>query len=212
MSIEEHAAHTDPEFFPENVEFLGFVGGWDGYTGVDTVQILFYLIRTKDLDWLEVVVKKSSSSIVSRNCVMSIPRHGSKREAAARLLDAHVRSRVHYEYPTPPYQSGLLTSSELESSVGAITEELARNSRVAAEKQCRQEAAIIKMARELGLDPHPAGHNDSAWMAGCPQSRNHWIMISPDRNQFGCGYCRRKGGPQELRAFYDAVRSRSIQS
>ena len=209
MSMEEHAAQTDPEFFPENVEFLEFVGGWDCYTGVDTVQILFYLIRTKDLDWLEVVLKYSNS-IMSRNCVMSIPRHGSKREAAARLLDAHVRSRVHYECPVPPYQSGLLTNGELESIVGAIAEELRRNSRVAPEAQCRHEATIIKMARELGLDPRPAGHNDSAWMASCPQSRNHWIMISAERNEFGCGYCRRKGGPQELHAFYDDVRPRSI--
>jgi hypothetical protein len=178
MSMEEYAAHTDPEFFPENVEFVGFLGGWDCDTGVDTVQNLFYLIRTNDLDWLE-VVKKLSSSIVSRNCVMSIPRLGSKREAATRLLDAHVRSCVHYECPAPPYQSGLLTNSELENIVGAIDEELARNSRAAAEKQCRQETAIIKMARELGLDPRPAGHNDSAWMASCPQSANHWIMISP---------------------------------
>jgi hypothetical protein len=144
---------------------------------------------------------------MSQKFVGTIPRQGSKREAAARLLDAHVRSWVHYEYPVQPYRSGLLTSGELESIVGAITDELARNSRVAAEKQCRNEAAIIKMAREFGLDPRPAGHDDSAWMASCPQSRNHWIMISPDRNEFGCGYCRRKSGPQELRAFYDAVRS-----
>jgi hypothetical protein len=71
----------------------------------------------------------------------------------------------------------------LESIVGAIAEELTRNSRVAAEEQCRHEAAIIQMARELGLDPRPAGHDDSAWMASCPQSRNHWMMISPERNQ-----------------------------
>jgi hypothetical protein len=43
-------------------------------------------------------------------------------------------------------------------------------------------------------------------MASCPQGRNHWIMISPSHNEFGCGYCRRKGGPEELRAFYDHVR------
>jgi hypothetical protein len=207
ISVEEHAA--DPEFFPENVEFLGFVGGWDCDTGIDTVQILFYLIRTKDLDWLEVVVRHSGS-IMSRSCVMSISRDGSRREAAARLLDAHVRSRVHYECPGPPYQSGLLTKGELESIVGAIAEELTRNRRMATEKQRRYEATIIKMARELGLDPRPAGHNDSAWMASCPQSMNHWIMISPERDEFGCGYCRRKGGPQELRAFYDAVRPTSI--
>jgi hypothetical protein len=128
MSTEEDAAHTDPEFFPENVEFLGFIGGWDCYTGVDMFDTLFYLIRTKDRDWLEAVVKYSNR-IISRICVMSIARHGSKREAAARLLDAHVRSWVNHECPVPPYQSGLLTNGELESIVEAIAEELKHNSR-----------------------------------------------------------------------------------
>lgn len=211
MSQEEHPTHSDPEFFPENVEFLGFIGGWDCNVVVDTVQTLFYLIRTKDQDWLEAVVKYCDQ-IISRNCVMSIPRHGSKREAAARLVDAYVRSRVHYECPVPPYQSGLLTRSELESITGTIREELERNSQLAAEKQRWREAPIIKMAKELGLDPRPAGHNDSAWMANCPQGGNHWIMISPEHNEFGCGYCRRKGGPQELRAFSDGVHHRRIRS
>jgi hypothetical protein len=177
MSREEHAAHTDPEFFPQNVGFLGFIGGWDCYIGIDTVHTLFHLIRTKDQDWLEAVVKYSNR-IISRSSVMSIARHGSKREAAARLVDAHVRSQVHYECPVPPYQSGLLTNGELESIVGAIAEELKHNSRVAEEEQRRHEAPIIKMARALGLDPRPAGHNDSAWMANCPRGV-HWIMISP---------------------------------
>jgi hypothetical protein len=205
MSTEENAAHSDPEFFRENVEFLGFIGSWGCYVGIDTVQTLFYLIRTKEQDWLEEVAKYSNT-IMSRHCVMSIPRHGSKREAAARLLDAYVRSRVHYDCPVPPYQPGLLTSRELERIVKAIADELKRNSEAAEERQRRHEAPIIKMARELGLDPRPAGHNDCAWMASCPQGRNHWIMISPSHNEFGCGYCRRKGGPEELRAFYDHVR------
>lgn len=86
MSEKEQAAPTDPEFFPENVEFLGFIGGWDCYIGIDRVHTLFYLIRTNDLDWLEVVVK-SSNEVISRKCEMSIPRRGSKREAAARLRE-----------------------------------------------------------------------------------------------------------------------------
>jgi hypothetical protein len=198
-------ASTDPEFFPENLEFLGFIGGWDCNIGIDTVQNLFYLIRANDLDWLEVIVKYSDE-IISRKCVMSIPRHGSKREAAARLLNAHARSQVHYECPVPPHQSGLLTNGELENIVRAIADELKRNSEAAEEEDRRHESPIIKMARELGLDPCPAGHNDKAWMASCPQSRNHWIMISPARNEFGCGYCRRKGGLAELQAFYESAR------
>jgi hypothetical protein len=206
--MEKHAAHTNPEFFPQNVEFLGFIGGWDSDVGIDTVQTLFYLIRTKEQDWLEEVAKYSTT-IMSRHCVMSIPRHGSKREAAARLLEAHVRSRVHYERPVSPYQPGLLTRGELESIVKAIADQLQHNSEMAEEEQRRHEASIIKMARELGLDPCPAGHNDSAWMANCPRG-SHWIMISPSHNEFGCGYCRRKGGPEELRAFYDHVRGEGI--
>ena len=101
MSTEEHAAHTDPEFFPENVEFLGFIAGWDCYTGTGTLE----------------AVVRSSNRITSRNCVISVPRQGSISEAAARLLDTHVRSRVHYECPVPPYRPGLVTSEELESIV-----------------------------------------------------------------------------------------------
>jgi hypothetical protein len=205
----EHAVRTDAEFFPEDVEFLGFIGSWDSYTGVDKVQMLFYLIRTKDRDWLEAVVKYSNK-IMSRKCVMSVPRDGSKREAAARLLDGHVRSRVHYECPVPPYQSGLLAGGELRLIVRAIANELKRNNDAAQREQRRHEAPIIKMAKELGLDPCPAGHNDSAWMASCPR-RSHWIMISPSHNQFGCGYCRRKGGPAELQAFYNHVRAEDAQ-
>jgi hypothetical protein len=201
MSIKKHAAHPDPEFFPENVEFLGFMGGWDCDIGIDTVHKLFYLIRTSDLDWLEVVVKYSNK-IIRRTCVSNIPRDGSKREAAARLLNAHVRARVHYDFPIPPYQGGLLTPGELEDIVTAVVAELDHNSRVAEEQQRQHEAPILKMAKELGLDPRPAGHNHNAWMANCPRT-SHWLMISAEQNEFGCGYCRRKGGPAELRAFYE---------
>jgi hypothetical protein len=102
MSTKKQAAPTDPEFFPENVEFLGFIGGWDCYIGIDTVHNLFYLIRTSDLDWLEVVVK-SSNEIISRKCVMSIPRRSSKREARNRELFLRNREflRGNREYHMP---------------------------------------------------------------------------------------------------------------
>jgi hypothetical protein len=194
------AVATYPEF-PQNVEFLGFVGGWNCDFGIDTAEQLFYLIRTNDADWLEVAVRYSEK-IMSRKCVVSVPRQGSTREAAARLLDAHVRSRVYCGFPVPPYRRGLLTSGELENIVGAVTDEFERNSRAAQKEQGLHEAPIIKMARELNLNPKPAGHSNTAWIADCPR-RSHWIMISASLNEFGCGYCRRKGGPKELKEFCD---------
>jgi hypothetical protein len=139
MPKRKQTVSTDPEFFPENVEFLGFIGGWDCYTGVDTVHTLFYLIRTNDLDWLEVVVK-DSNRIMSRKCVMSIPRDGSNRDAAARLLGAYVRSRVQYECPVPPCRSGLLAYAELQRIVLTIADELECDGRGAEDEQRGHEA------------------------------------------------------------------------
>jgi len=90
--------------------------------------------------------------------------------------------------------------------VRAVTEELERNALAAEAAQRGHEASILKLARELGLNPRPAGHNDSAWIADCPR-RSHTLMLSPSLNELGCGYCRRKGGPAELEAFADHVKS-----
>ena len=144
MSTEKLAARTDPKFFPEKVELLGFIGGWDCHVGVDAVHSLFYLIRTIDRDWLEEVVK-SSDAVIRRHCVLSVARAGSNREAATHLLDAHVRSRVHHECPVAPFRSGMvLTSGELKSIVGAIADEMRRNSTAADEEERRRPSPISK--------------------------------------------------------------------
>jgi hypothetical protein len=88
----------------------------------------------------------------------------------------------------------------------AVIDELEQNALAAKATQQRQKAQIVKVARELGLNPRPAGHNDSAWIADCPR-RSHTLMLSPSLNEFGCGYCRRKGDAAELRAFVDYVKS-----
>jgi hypothetical protein len=80
-----------------------------------------------------------------------------------------------------------------------------RAARAAEKKLERHRSPIIALARELGLDPRPPGHNDIAWMVTCPGT-NHWLMISAGQNEFGCGWCRRKSGPTELRSYCDERR------
>jgi len=63
-----------------------------------------------------------------------------------------------------------------------------------------KETEIIRVARELKLHPKPEGGGPFNWYARCPQT-NHSLMISSKSDQFGCGYCRRKGGAEELREF-----------
>jgi hypothetical protein len=91
-----------------------------------------------------------------------------------------------------------------------MIDEMERSSQAAQAEEERRATPIVTMARELSLNPWPAGHNEKAWMANCPRT-NHWLMISTENNEFGCGYCGRKGGPAELRSFYEARNRRESQ-
>jgi hypothetical protein len=203
-----------------------FVGAWRRYVGIDHLHEALFLARddTRDLLWSLTTYSEQATkqSLVAREggdpywaksnftcgCVAGAPREGTENKAAMRLLDALVRARVPYEFPQTPYLPGLLTHRELAGIVRAVDEELNRNSIAAEAAQKGWKAPIIELANELSLNPRPTDHNDSAWVADCPR-RSHTLMLSPSLNEFGCGYCRRKGGPAELRAFADDVRSHS---
>uniref|UniRef100_UPI001AEBAE72 hypothetical protein n=1 Tax=Bradyrhizobium elkanii TaxID=29448 RepID=UPI001AEBAE72 len=137
---------------------------------------------------------------ISCGCVAGAVRVGSPRDAASILMKRLVRSRLHFSGSEPPYMPGLLTSQEMAGIVGALEQELRRNTMAAEADQQRDEATIITAARDLQLNPRPASHNSTAWIADCAR-RKHFIEISASRNEFYCGCCRRSGGPAELEAF-----------
>jgi hypothetical protein len=59
------------------------------------------------------------------------------------------------------------------------------------------------MAKALGLDLVRQGTMIARGWPRAARALGNGIAV---HNEFGCGYCRRKGGPEELRAFYDQVR------
>ena len=197
-----------------------FVGAWRVDLGIDDVYEALFLQRGERQDWLWSIAIDSEESMreglirrrrgdadwakskLSSGCVAGSARRGSIRNAAARLVHSLVRARVQYGSFEPPFIQGLLTRRVLAHIVEAITNEFKQNIRAAEAEEQRRPLSIVTMARELGLNPRPAGHNDKAWIANCPRT-NHWLMISAEQNQFGCGYCRRNGGPAELHAFYN---------
>lgn len=60
---------------------------------------------------------------------------------------------------------------------------------------------LIKYCQAAGLNPEPEGGGAHNWTANCPSGGHHQIMISTKSNQWGCGYCKKKGGLPELRVF-----------
>lgn len=126
---------------------------------------------------------------------------GDPGEAAGALLAVLLRARIHDGRICGPFGAGLLPAETISAAVADLEAELERKWQQAVAAELARPSPIIEAAKAWGLEPKPAGHDPHAWTANCPSGRNHWIMISTTANEFGCGYCRRKGGPDELRRF-----------
>lgn len=61
---------------------------------------------------------------------------------------------------------------------------------------------LIKYCESIGINPRPSGMSPTSWVANCLSGGNHNLMISTDSNQWGCGYCKKKGGINQLREWY----------
>ena len=52
-----------------------------------------------------------------------------------------------------------------------------------------------------GLSPKVHDSKKGLYLSRCVNSGNHhlFISISPEKEEWGCGYCKRKGGIEELK-------------
>lgn len=138
-------------------------------------------------------------------CVLSVPRAGSFDESVIDLLSCYFRSGA----GTPEgverlTAAGYITPKQFELLHQRVLVDAARREREHKEwsRLAREnETEIIHVARELGLHPEPAGIGSVQWYASCPRKRIHRLQITTGSEEFGCGYCRVKGGVDELREF-----------
>ena len=65
-------------------------------------------------------------------------------------------------------------------------------------KALQSPGELIDICRRYDLNPCPAGNTGHSWYATCPSGRGHSMHVSTQSEQWGCGYCRRKGGKEEL--------------
>jgi hypothetical protein len=136
-------------------------------------------------------------------CVFVVPREGEEVTACLKLMELFFRARHGFVWPSKFVVPGIVDKPAFDSLVGRIENELKEN----AQKARESETEIIKVARELGLSPEPTGHGPSHWCARCPGT-NHVLFIDSAENSFGCGWCKRKGTAQELRAFVKERKNR----
>jgi len=132
---------------------------------------------------------------------------GSDEDAAVAALE-HAASWLDIREATRP---GLLTIDQVQEAVDrGYRQWRAERDAVTRESWELERAApsrIVQAATELHLAPEPTGGKVGNWLARCPGT-SHTIMISSTSEQFGCGYCKVKGGPEELLGFAGRRRSR----
>jgi hypothetical protein len=200
---------------------LRFVCAFELDIGIDRIDQAAFLRKTAERDelWIteadgllmladitdEYVAREYDGRIVDygSGCVFAASPIDDELSASLNLLDHLFRAWVGFYWPTKLLAAGIVKEADFNKLVAQIDGELKDNE----EKARHNETEIIRVARELGLNPQPTGTRPTYWQASCPHT-NHPLYIDSAKNSFGCGWCRRKGGAEELRAFVKERRDR----
>ena len=67
------------------------------------------------------------------------------------------------------------------------------------EKAKQKTTPLISFLEQQQLHPKPTGFNEDSWTASCPSGGNHFIMVTTLKDEWGCGYCRKKGTILDLK-------------
>lgn len=65
---------------------------------------------------------------------------------------------------------------------------------------------FIEFLKENALNPRPFDHEKGMWTASCPRASHHPLMLNVFEEQFGCGWCKKKGGLQELKIWIAEIK------
>ena len=117
--------------------------------------------------------------------------------SAETLLFHIIWSCLYYVGEPVDVRAGLLGKEHVEAIISSVRLEM---DEIKKENGVWREAEIVTKAAQLGLSPMASSLGVGAWIARCPGT-NHTLFLQPKRNLFFCGYCRVKGGINELDEF-----------
>ena len=125
---------------------------------------------------------------------------GTDKDAARGLLEAYFYVITQYVSMRGFIKHGMLVGVDYHRTLDGIEKRRDLFAEAARRQAENTPSALVEAAEELDLCPVPSGTSGHSWYGNCPGT-NHRLMISAGSEEFGCGYCRVKGGVEELRAF-----------
>ena len=147
-----------------------------------------------------VVLRYTEFTNQDRSIEFPTVRGDDQTAAAAALFELARRGRIQIDSVR---RGGILNADEV-SRIAAAGDAAWRADRDEMRRQTedaerRNPSRILAAARQAGLGPEPVG-GKGQWRTHCPGT-NHALMISTTSETFGCGYCRIRGGPDDLIEF-----------
>ena len=188
----------DPRPLPNGSRLL--LSYWSQIECVDEVEHTLYLhSRGEEHDVWQSTDLDASTDLLLGKLVTYQGAEWSPPIAVA-VIDMLVRARWPYEVAGAIVEEGLIRAAVWNSGLHLFREEIEANTRKAREEIEARPSPVVEVARELGLNPQPHGTGAGNWKARCPET-NHPLFISTVSDQWGCGWCKRKDGAEELRQF-----------
>ena len=124
-------------------------------------------------------------------------RYETLKENLAFVIHEYVKAHLPYQNKLDFERSPLFIKEEYEAIVERICSEKEANRSEANETI----TPLVTYLIEQELEPRPTGIDTISWIAACPVSQNHFIMLVTTTDEWWCGYCRKKGKLPELKAW-----------
>ena len=151
----------------------------------------FYRITIDKYIQLAYSYKKSELKIIAQFKLQ----HNSKKDNIIFIIKKYIEANHLYNgYPTLK-ESPLFSTEEFNE----IIHEIEHPKNITIEKTSKKITPLISYMIQQKLNPKPTGFNENSWIAKCPSGGNHFLQVVTNTEKWGCGYCKRKGGLQELK-------------
>ena len=130
----------------------------------------------------------------------------SLKENLMTILQEYVEFITLFEGQPSFLKDGFLTEADYRQIINNIKGKHIKN-----EKEARKnESPLLKYISTLNLELKPKGDSAYNWISKCPNGRKHFLMISTRNDEWGCGYCRRKGKLEDLKKWVDEIEQKDL--
>ncbi len=177
---------------------------------MDTLEIMGdidfkYFYRVTDDNYIQLAYRMDGGEM--ELCAQYKLRYENLKENIIFIVKENIEANLPYE-GFPIFQNSVVfTRQEFDSIIKSMKDE-----KLAIMEQAKAyQTPLIDYLREQQLNPRPTGYNYNSWVARCPCGGNHQIMVSTLNDEWGCGYCKRKGKIPELEKWLQEVKIKEDQ-